>query len=113
MVMICFKEKNSRKRMHSFLAEFHSKLSGTFKNFRVFCKPEVAFLTHAYNTYPICCARKPTSSGIVDRGVVLLWVFRTSVSLFIYEITTPWTKSIHEKEKIYLRFFYGLREKIK
>ena len=36
--------------------------------------------------------------------------FRTSVSLFIYEITTPWTKSIREKEKIYLRFFYGLRE---
>ena len=93
--------------------EFQSKLSGTFKNFRVFGKPEVAFLTHVYNTYPICCARKPTSSGIVDRGVVLLWVFRTSVSLFIYEITTPWTKSIREKEKIYLRFFYGLRDKIK
>ena len=73
----------------------------------------MAFLTYAYNTYPICCACEPTSSGIVDRGVVLLWVFRTSVSLFIYEITTPWTKSIREKEKIYVRFFYGLREKIK
>ena len=35
------------------------------------------------------------------------------MSLFMYEITTSWTKSIREKEKIYLRFFYGLREKIK
>ena len=70
----------------------------------------MAFLTHAYNTYPICCACEPKSSGIVDRGLVLLRVSRPFVSLFIYEITTPWTKSIREKEKIYLRFFYGLRE---
>ena len=57
------------------------------------------------------CVR--TEKAVVDRGLVLLWVYRPSVSLFIYEITTLWTKSIREKEKIYLRFFYGLREKIK
>ena len=49
--------------MHSFFAEFQSKLSGTFKIYfeaklaiisEFFCIPEVAPLTHAYDTYPIC-----------------------------------------------------------
>ena len=46
----------------------------------------------------------------IDRGLVLLWFSSPFVSLFIYKITTPWTKSIREKEKIVFRFFYGLKE---
>ena len=46
----------------------------------------------------------------IDRGLVLLWFSRPFVSLFIYKITTPWTKGIREKEKIVFRFFYRLKE---
>ena len=46
----------------------------------------------------------------IDRGLFLLWFSRPFVSLSIYKITTPWAKSIREKEKIVLRFFYGLKE---
>ena len=102
-----------------FFAEFQSQLSGTFK---IESEPKLAiisefFVNRKWLSWSIriiltrYAVRANWSSGIVDHG--LFWVCRTFgpyVSLFIYEIATPWTKSIREKEKIYLRFFYGLRE---
>ena len=46
----------------------------------------------------------------IDGGLVLLWFSRPFVSLFIYKITMPCTKSICEKEKIVFSFFYGLKK---
>ena len=119
MVTICFKEKNSQKWMRSFFAEFQSQLSGTFK---IESEPKLAiilefFVNRKWLSWSMriiltrYAVRANWSSGIVDHG--LFWDCRTFgpyVSLFIYEIATLWTKSIREKEKIYLRFFYGLRE---